>query len=72
MRSWREFKPPQTPEQQESYHKIWVATYAAFFASQVQAHIDQGRDGPYGEHFDRFAEEAEFVAEEAAQRGWSE
>ena len=47
----------------------WAATYGAYFSAQVHARIAAGEGPPPDdETWDRFAEEAETVADEAAGR----
>lgn len=53
-----------TPFQRE----IYVATFGAYFAAQVHARMESGRGAPDGPNYDDYAEEADTVAEMAAQR----
>ena len=46
-------------------HAIWISTFGAFVALQVQERIQSGRGPPEEVDMDRFVEEAEAVADMA-------
>lgn len=51
----------------DRYIRTYACTYGSYFAAQVQDMINRGLGAPLAEDYKRFHEEAETVAEEAAE-----
>lgn len=49
-------------------HEVYVATYGAYFAARVHDHMELRRGAPEVDDYDRFAQDADRVACEAADR----
>lgn len=62
-------REPENIAEKDFYRAVFIATYAAYFVAQMRTREAEGLDCD-DRSFDRFAEEAKFVANEAALRSF--